>query len=167
MTAILRFSLPVPPSSRDAHRAAPGRGIVLSGEATAYYAKIRRLLVGRVRPLYGDVTARVTWYRAARQGDLDDRLKLFQDSLNCIAYLDDKQIAKYAPLERRDDQPYHPRFEVELEAERFATEEELTVFVERKQSATKKRRATIHASRKAKAALQQAKKVRVTPAVYR
>jgi Holliday junction resolvase RusA-like endonuclease len=59
------------------------------------------------------IIVRLAWYREARRGDLDNRLKVVLDALQGAMYDNDSQIAAiYA--HRRED-PRDPRIEVSVE----------------------------------------------------
>lgn len=50
-------------------------------------------LKSKVKKEYGFVKLRVDWHcKGNGAGDLDNKLKIIQDSLNGIAYQDDKQV---------------------------------------------------------------------------
>jgi Holliday junction resolvase RusA-like endonuclease len=62
----------------------------------------------------GGVSVSLWVYRAAQRGDLDNRIKVLLDSLQGIAYKDDKQVRElHAFLEDDKD---NPRVVVEVEA---------------------------------------------------
>lgn len=150
MTAIVRITVPMPPSANEYWRSAPGRGLVPSKEATEYKAKVRTLLA-TTRPLVGDVVLSAVIYRARKAGDLGNRLKVLEDALIGIAYLDDGQIAEYRRVRRSDAQPERARVELELEGEAFASPKQVVDAAAAKQSASAKRRATVNRNRRAAA----------------
>lgn len=86
--------LPVPPTANRYWRNVKGV-MVRSREAKDYINLVK--LIGiqhRIRPLQTEVFVTLRWYRAARRGDLDNRLKVALDALAGVVYDDDSQIAK-------------------------------------------------------------------------
>lgn len=59
----------------------------------------------------GDVVLRMTWFRKAKRGDLDNRLKQVLDALQGQLYANDSQIVEIR-FRRREDKA-DPRLEVE------------------------------------------------------
>jgi crossover junction endodeoxyribonuclease RusA len=117
-----RFALPFPPSANDYWTVARGR-IILTAKAREYKERIRRILIGYL-PIEGPVIGEFRLYRPRRVGDLGNGLKVVEDALNGIAYLDDKQIDEYRVFKRFDD-PKNPRVELVYEGERFCTRGEV------------------------------------------
>lgn len=112
---VVRLTLPVPPASNRYWRCWRGR-IVKSAEARAYALQVRAgwLLATRGRlPFVGAVVVKLRWFRAARRGDLDGRLKIVLDCLQGLAYGNDAQIVRLF-AERHEDRD-RPRLEVEVE----------------------------------------------------
>lgn len=105
---MITLTLPNPPSANRYWRRA-GRHIHKSAEAKAYQEAVAWLAHG-VQPLQGEVAVHLAWYRPAKRGDLDNRIKVILDALNGVAYEDDKQIVKII-AERHDDK-HEPRVEV-------------------------------------------------------
>jgi crossover junction endodeoxyribonuclease RusA len=86
------LTLPFPPSGNRLWRNYRGR-TVKSAEARQYQvaAAWRAKLAGAV--LHdGAVGLELRFYRPARRGDLDNRLKILLDSLQGVLYHDDKQV---------------------------------------------------------------------------
>lgn len=115
----LTLVLPTPPSANRYWRHV-GTRVVLSREARAYreavYARLLSAL-GRIC-LYHDGDVRLTyrWFRARKSGDLDNRAKQIQDSLEyCGVLRDDAQIAEIHAY-RDDTDSAHARVEITLEA---------------------------------------------------
>jgi Holliday junction resolvase RusA-like endonuclease len=69
---------------------------------------------GKWKPLSGDVALSIIWYRGAKRGDLDNRLKVVLDSLSGVAYVDDRQIVQLTAT--REDRPRRPGLYVEVRA---------------------------------------------------
>jgi crossover junction endodeoxyribonuclease RusA len=115
----LTIVLPVPPSLNRYWRNIRGR-VVLSSEGKAYKRKVEDLFaeatnVGKtVRGVpKAPVKLWVDIYRPRKSGDLDNYLKALLDSLNGLAYEDDRQIIMITA--RRFDDKDNPRAEVRLE----------------------------------------------------
>lgn len=103
--------LPVPPSARDYWRVWRNRA-VRTKEAEAYCALVRARYRGKVHR--GPVALTVRWFRAAKRGDLDNRLKILGDALQGAAYLNDNQVVELHAYRHED--PTNPRVEVEVKA---------------------------------------------------
>jgi crossover junction endodeoxyribonuclease RusA len=87
-------TLPYPPSANQYWRLFKGR-IVVTRETKAYRAAVRLAWLGlkpRVFALSGPVCLIVDLYRPRRAGDLSNRIKVLEDALQGLAYLDDKQV---------------------------------------------------------------------------
>jgi Holliday junction resolvase RusA-like endonuclease len=107
---ITRLVLPYPPSSNDYWRTAKGH-TYLSSMARDYKKAVEKICEG-CQPFRGPVRLTALVYRPVRRGDLTNRCKVLEDSLQAIAYIDDKQIVK-AVYELFDDTG-NPRVEVEV-----------------------------------------------------
>jgi Holliday junction resolvase RusA-like endonuclease len=95
-----RFTLPVVTSANRLWRVGGGRTYKAKGAATD--TKAAALLFRHVIPLAGDLAVSITWYRAQRSGDVDNRVKGTLDLLRGIAYADDASVARVS-CERVDD----------------------------------------------------------------
>lgn len=158
--AEVRLVLPYPPSANAYWRAAPGRGLVPSSEATAYKAAVARAAaLARVQPLHGPVHLTLTVYRPRRVGDLDNTLKVLHDALNGVAWLDDEQVVHLEAT--REDDAARPRVEIHATAERFATREEAAAHRRARAERSRKARATRNRNRAAKLR----GRVRIAPAL--
>jgi crossover junction endodeoxyribonuclease RusA len=106
------LNLPYPPSANRYWRVYRGKPVP-SKEAVAYKEEVKRKTSGVV-PFPADVKValRVNVYRDAMRGDLSNRIKILEDSLNGIAYVDDKQVHRLE-FEMYDD-AVNPRVEVEV-----------------------------------------------------
>jgi crossover junction endodeoxyribonuclease RusA len=111
-----RFTLPYPPSANSIWRTVVIKGrarTYLSAEAKAYKETAASLaLAAGCNPLDGDISLTLKIYRPRRVGDLGNREKILSDSLNGIAYHDDKQITEIH-MYRFDDR-LRPRVDVEI-----------------------------------------------------
>jgi len=109
---VVQITLPVPPSANRYWRHAKGRTYV-SADALAYRHTVQCwwwAKTGRVMQ-QGDVVVEVGWYREAKRGDLDNRIKQLFDALRGLAWVDDKQVACYLTY-RLDTEPERPRVDV-------------------------------------------------------
>jgi Holliday junction resolvase RusA-like endonuclease len=110
---VIYLTLPVPPSANRYWRRA-GTHLHLSADAVAYRRDVaNRCRLAKVKPLIGDVSLAVVWYRARKSGDTGNRLKQLEDALQGHAYLNDNQIAELH-IVRRDTDRSHPRVEVRI-----------------------------------------------------
>lgn len=110
----LKVTLPYPPSVNRYLRFAPGGYAYTTKEAKQYKqgAKLRALTQG-MRPIQeGEVALLITVFRPRKTGDLDNHLKVLLDSLNGVAYKDDKQVAEIF-ISRFEDKE-NPRVEVRV-----------------------------------------------------
>jgi len=95
-----RFTLPVVTSANRLWRVGGGRNYKAKDAATD--TKAAALLFRHVVPLAGELAVTITWYRAQRSGDVDNRIKGALDLLRGIAYADDASVARVS-CERVDD----------------------------------------------------------------
>ena len=110
----MTITLPPPPSANRYWRTFRGRTVV-SAEAKAYKEQAKWLArAAGAELLTGDVSLTVRWYRERKSGDLSNRLKILEDSLQGILYENDSQIVRIV-AERYDDK-HNPRVEVEAAA---------------------------------------------------
>ena len=108
----MKIILPMPPSVNRYWRSCRGR-VFLSAEAKQYKAQVALLAhAARLTPLQGEIILYADVYRERRSGDLDNRLKAILDSLNKIAFNDDKQVVEIHA--RRFDDAKNPRVEIEV-----------------------------------------------------
>jgi crossover junction endodeoxyribonuclease RusA len=86
--------LPVPPSANRFYRVYRGRA-VMSAEGRTYKQMVAQLAVAkRLHPATGPVSLDVVWYRAAKRGDLDNRMKVALDALEGVLFVNDAQIVE-------------------------------------------------------------------------
>ena len=108
-----RIVLPYPPSINQYYIHAIGGKVILSPEGRAYRdeAKWRaNLAVDYI--FHCEIGMEVKLYRPVKRGDIDNPLKALIDSLNGIAYDDDRQIIELHVY--RFDDKQHPRAEVTI-----------------------------------------------------
>lgn len=157
----ISLTLPYPPSANAYWKPAPGRGLVPSDEARRYKALVEQLArKAGVLPLVGPVRFTLHAYRPRRVGDLDNVRKVLQDALQGWAYLDDGQVSEDHGYRLEDAK--HPRVEVLLEGEAFATPEE----AEAHRRARVERAAKARRTRNQNRLLKRRKQLRLTPATH-
>lgn len=107
---MIELTLPVPPSGNRAARHGRG-GHFLPREVRLYRDQVRAIArAAGITPLEGPLWVHWIWYRARRQGDLDNRSKQLLDALNAVAWYDDEQVVEIHAF--RADDPQRPRVEV-------------------------------------------------------
>jgi Holliday junction resolvase RusA-like endonuclease len=102
----LKIFLPVPPSNNAYWRAVvrPKKGggfrafVILTDEAEAYKVAVqsafRRVFGLQRRPLEGPIELGIVWHRKIRSGDLSNRIKVLEDSLQHLAFENDSQVVR-------------------------------------------------------------------------
>lgn len=109
---MIHLTLPYPPSANRLWRR-QGRHMVLSQEARDYKAEVAALAVMSVcEPLDGDIEITLHVYRPRKSGDLSNRIKVLEDSLQGYAYVNDSQIVVIHAY--RHDDKINPRVEVTI-----------------------------------------------------
>ncbi len=110
----MKLVLPYPPSANRYWRTVNGHPVV-SAEARAYKqgVKLRLLSEGYRNPPSCPVVLFATFYRPRKAGDLSNRIKVLEDALNGIAWIDDGQVVEIHA--RREDDKLNPRVEVRIE----------------------------------------------------
>jgi len=101
----LVLTLPVPGSANRLSRT--GKGRVYKAKAERDYQASAGWAMASCPKIVGDVDVAVTWYRARRQGDVDNRLKPLLDALKDVAFGDDASVARLA-IERIDSPDIRP-----------------------------------------------------------
>ncbi|KKL53449.1 hypothetical protein LCGC14_2275360 [marine sediment metagenome] len=111
--AKIQLTLPLPPSA-NRMTTKTRRGVRRSDEYNAFRATVLRItdIVGLV-PFDGKVLVVIYVYRASKRGDLDNYIKPTLDSLNNIAYHDDKQVVELHAY--RLDDKHNPHIEITIE----------------------------------------------------
>ena len=107
----MTYTLPEPPSANRWWRRF-GTRMVLSSEARFYKAKVKAMLHGKAKPLKGDVSLTMAWYRGRKSGDLDKREGILIDALQGVLYDNDKQITVIHAYRYEDKD--NPRMEVSV-----------------------------------------------------
>jgi crossover junction endodeoxyribonuclease RusA len=111
---VVKVTLPYPPSVNRYLRFSQKGWAYTTKEAKQYKqgAKLRALTQGMRPILDGEVSLLITVFRPRKTGDLDNHLKVLLDSLNGVAYADDKQVAEIF-ISRFEDAA-NPRVEVRV-----------------------------------------------------
>jgi crossover junction endodeoxyribonuclease RusA len=115
---MITLTLPFPPSANRYWRNFRGR-MVKSADARIYrdqagYIYLQQTMrINRGRPLIGDVKVTLDFYRPAKRGDLDNRIKVTLDALQGIAFADDSQVVEIHA--RRFEGKANPRVEIAIE----------------------------------------------------
>lgn len=92
----VELTLPEPPSANRIWRT--GRGRTYTSQAAkdfkaAVYAEALRQRI--TKPVFaGPVKLTMTWYRQRKAGDLSNRIKVVEDALNGVVWVDDKQVSE-------------------------------------------------------------------------
>ncbi len=108
----LKLILPYPPSVNNLYATFQGRRII-SAAGRKFKSDIAVLARQQgARLLAGDLVITFRVFRPKRIGDLDNRLKISQDSLKGICFADDKQIIEIHAF--RFDDRENPRIEIDI-----------------------------------------------------
>lgn len=110
----MKLTLPLPPMANRYWRYWRGR-VVRSPEAERYIlgVKMRALTAGHRAPIPGFVSVSIGIFRQRKAGDLDGFLKVLLDSLQGVAFENDKQVIEIHA--RRMDDPSNPRATITVE----------------------------------------------------
>jgi Holliday junction resolvase RusA-like endonuclease len=109
---VTRITLDMPPSANRYWRMGNNR-IYRSDEATHYKTYVGLICnTAGIEPVDGDVRVVLRFFRPAKRGDLDNRIKVTLDSLQGHFYHDDKQIVEIHAM--RCDDKANPRVEIEV-----------------------------------------------------
>lgn len=107
-------TLPVPPSANAYLRVWQNR-LRRTNAAQLYVTACTALCrAAATAPFTGPVAVRVTWYRAQRMGDLDNRLKVLLDALQGLLYVNDSQVVRIEAI-RSDAERDNPRIDLTVE----------------------------------------------------
>lgn len=107
------LTLPYPPTTNNLYRNT-GRGRVKTETCKAFHNTVHALaLQARIKPVSGEVHLTLHVYRPQKRGDLDNTIKVIQDSLTGLAWGDDEQVVEIRAY--RHDDKKNPRAEVTIE----------------------------------------------------
>ncbi|MBC8140818.1 MAG: RusA family crossover junction endodeoxyribonuclease [Armatimonadetes bacterium] len=114
---MIKLTLPYPPTANHLKTALVIRGrarMVKSATARNYAAEVAAIVqAANIQPITdGDIELLIVVYRPRKVGDLDNCIKIIQDSMKGGVFADDKQITAIHAY-RRDDKA-NPRVEVQL-----------------------------------------------------
>lgn len=102
--------LPVGPSVNQKYIS---RKFVVSKEWRNYRVVVGTICTNeKIRPLSGDLSMSIVWYRARKAGDIDSKIKCLLDALQTFAYKSDDQV-KELTISRKED-PEAPRMVVNI-----------------------------------------------------
>ncbi|WP_426750208.1 RusA family crossover junction endodeoxyribonuclease [Myxococcus sp. Y35] len=162
--AEVRLSLPWPPSGNRYWRSDRGATPHVSDEGKAYKARVKASHAGQ-HALKGPVVLSATLYPPTLQkSDLGNRLKVLEDALELVAYLNDNQVRRYRDVAFADGaHGKAARVELVLQGQAWATPAEVEAERVRRAEQARKRRATLARNRAAK----KLGRLQVTPAVRR
>lgn len=110
---MISLTLPVPPSLNHYLK-----GRVYKTKEAKDYVKLVQWTCraeGITRPTDKPIKLTMRWYPKAHQGDLDNRIKVLQDSLEHFAYKNDSQVVEIHAYRMPVDKK-NPRVEIEIEA---------------------------------------------------
>jgi Holliday junction resolvase RusA-like endonuclease len=109
----MKITLPYPPTTNNLYFTRNGKRF-LSNEGRDYKANVLAICFAeRVKPLSGELVLTANVYRPRKTGDLDNCLKIIQDSLKGSCFEDDRQIVEIHAF--RFDDKEKPRVEVLIE----------------------------------------------------
>ena len=149
MSKLITFlTLPMPPSANVYWRTDfKNKRIYVSEEGLEYRRKVALICAAQnVRTLAGDVEYEFRYQFGPRGGDVGNRLKVLEDSLNLWAWIDDAQVQR-GVFERGDPANSTPWVAVTVNGSAWATRAEVENARTAKAVATRKRRSTIRARR--------------------
>lgn len=97
---VVTLTLPEAPSVNRIWRKGRHGQTYLAPSAKAFHEAVyNAVLKARLkRPTFGEgvpLKVTLTWYRARKSGDLDNRTKVAADALNGLVWVDDKQIVEW------------------------------------------------------------------------
>lgn len=99
----IRLRLPSPPSMNRLWRVTRLGKVYKDPDVVKYQKQVQAyVLASRVVMFeHGDLTVSLTWHRARKAGDVDNRLKVLLDAFTGLCYRDDAQVKRIV-IERRD-----------------------------------------------------------------
>jgi Holliday junction resolvase RusA-like endonuclease len=101
----LVLTVPVPGSANRLSRT--GKGRVYKPKAEREYQTAAGWAMASCPKIAGEVAVEIVWYRAKRQGDVDNRIKPLLDALKDVAFGDDASVARLS-IERLDTPEVRP-----------------------------------------------------------
>lgn len=108
--------LPYAPSANRYWRSIVIKGrirVIVSAEARKYKKRVAAILSAvRFEPFRGPIGIELLIYRPIRRGDTTNRIKVLEDVLQGIAYINDDQIEHI--IARRFDDKDNPRIEIKV-----------------------------------------------------
>lgn len=107
------LTLPVVESTNALWRTFGGR--VVKSKAARADSHAASIVFAKLRPCDRDVSVRVVWYRARKQGDIDNRTKSLLDLLQGSVYANDASVQELR-IVRVDDPTEHARMDVYVTA---------------------------------------------------
>lgn len=111
-----KCTLPYPPTANRYWRTGRGGRPYVSAEAQEYKQTAGWLAnAAGIDCLQGNIKITLKFYRPTKQGDLDNRIKVLLDSLNGIAWGDDKQIVEIHAYRYEAGKRDLARVEVEID----------------------------------------------------
>jgi Holliday junction resolvase RusA-like endonuclease len=103
----VKITLPYPPATNNLYATVRGRR-VKTQRCRDFHADVHALaLEAGIKRMAGELSLSVDIYRPRRSGDLDNTLKIIQDSLTGLAWDDDSQVVEIHA--RRFDDKDNPR----------------------------------------------------------
>lgn len=106
MSELIELWLPYPPTVNHTYIRGRRGKVFKSAEAMAFFEEVRYKYAD-LEPLIGDIVLSIDFYRPRKSGDVDNRIKALQDSLQGLAYVNDSQIVELH-IRRLDDKKKHP-----------------------------------------------------------
>lgn len=108
-----RITLAYPPSSNRYWRTTKAGRMYASEDATKYKEAVEKVCDAEgILPFEGDVSVTMRFFRPARRGDLDNRIKIMLDALQGHAFHSDSQVGILHAVRLEDKT--NPRVEVEI-----------------------------------------------------
>jgi Holliday junction resolvase RusA-like endonuclease len=90
----LLLQLPIGPSANRYWRTTRQGRTYVSPEAVAYKETVAKLVAGSWEPFQSDVTLMLDVYGMHGGGDVGNRVKVLEDALQGVAYVNDRQVAE-------------------------------------------------------------------------
>lgn len=107
----IKLTLPYPPSLNNLYSTGKHGKRFLTAKGRNYKSVVGKI-AENAQKLDGEIKLTVDVFRPAKRGDLDNTLKILQDSLEGICYHNDRQVVEIHA--RRFDDKNNPRAEIEI-----------------------------------------------------